>query len=101
MVFGAHAEGFRARITCNVNASLFWEKQPSAQLFPILSINLTPSTPLSKFLLPFLVLCCDEAFSALGLTGHYLLFPAPDNVHILLSPFLLPSILLPEVMHFM
>lgn len=99
MLFDARAEGSHARITCNVNASLFWEKQPSAQLFPILSIALTPSTPLSKFLLSSLLLRCDWAFSALCLTGHYLLFPAPDNVHILLSLFLLPSILLPEVMH--
>lgn len=97
-VFYACAEGSHARITCNVNASFFWGKQPSAQLFPVLHIALTPSTPLSNFLLSFLVMCCDRAFSAHCLTGHYLLFLAPDSVHILLSLFLLPSILLPEVM---
>lgn len=100
MLFDTHAEDSCARITCNVNASLFWEKQPSAQLFPVLSIALTPSAPLSKFLLSFLVLHCDRAFSALCSTGHYLLFPASDNVHIP-SPFLLPSIPLPEVVHIM
>lgn len=62
---------------------IFLGETAKSSTLPSPPYSLTLSALLSNFLLSFLVVCCDRAFSALCLTGHYLLFPAPGNVHTL------------------